>query len=138
MIKQVVTIDSASFDVGVVYIKRQARIPDGPNQGESKRGDWIRDVYGTFYDYILAFDTSAGLTKADYDTLYQLITSPVEFHTLTVPYGQATLTFFAGITGAEDNVLLMDDGTVWGNLSITFRAKAPQRLAAEVIASGTQ
>lgn len=138
MIKQVVTIDSASFDVGVVYIKRQARIPDGPNQGESKRGDWIRDVYGTFYDYILAFDTSAGLTKADYDTLYQLITSPVEFHTLTVPYGQSTMTFFAGITGAEDNVILMDDGTVWGNLSITFRAKAPQRLAAEVIASGTQ
>ena len=131
MIRQVVTIDGTSFDVGVEYIKRQARIEDGPNAGNSKRGDWIRDVYGTFYDYILAFDTSAGLTRADYDTLYNVITAPVEFHTLVVPYGQSTLSFAAGITGAEDNVILMDDGTVWGNLSITFRAKSPQRLATE-------
>ena len=132
MIRQVVTIDGASFDVGVEYIKRQARIEDGPNAGNSKRGDWIRDVYGTYYDYILAFDTSAGLSRADYDTLYSILTAPVEFHTLVVPYGQSTLTFTAGITGAEDNVILMDDGTVWGNLSITFRAKSPQRVASEV------
>ena len=129
MIRQVVTIDGTPFDVGVAYIKRKARIPDGPNAGEAKRGDWIRDVYGTFYDYILAFDTSAGLTREDYDTLYSVLTAPVEFHTLVVPYGQSTLSFYAGITGAEDNVILMDDGTVWGNLSITFRAKTPQRLA---------
>ena len=137
MIRQVVTIDGASFDVGVEYIKRQARIEDGPNAGNSKRGDWIRDVYGTYYDYILAFDTSAGLTRADYDTLYSILTAPVEFHTLVVPYGQSTLTFTAGITGAEDNVILMDDGTVWGNLSITFRAKSPQRVVSEVANSGT-
>ena len=131
MIRQVVTIDGTSFDVGVEYIKRQARIEDGPNAGNSKRGDWIRDVYGTFYDYILAFDTSSGLSREDYDTMYGILTAPVEFHTLVVPYGQSTLSFEAGITGAEDNVILMDDGTVWGNLSITFRAKIPQRLATE-------
>ena len=136
MIRQVVTIDGASFDVGVAYIKRQARIEDGPNEGNSKRGDWIRDVYGTFYDYILAFDTSAGLTREDYDTLYSIITAPVEFHTLVVPYGQSALSFSAGITGAEDNVILMDDGTVWGNLSITFRAKSPQREVSEVVNDG--
>ena len=136
MIRQVVTIDGASFDVGVEYIKRQARIEDGPNAGNSKRGDWIRDVYGTYYDYILAFDTSAGLSRADYDTLYSILTAPVEFHTLVVPYGQSTLSFAAGITGAEDNVILMDDGTVWGNLSITFRAKSPQRVVSEVENSG--
>ena len=131
MIRQVVTIDGTSFDVGVEYIKRQARIEDGPNAGNSKRGDWIRDVYGTFYDYILAFDTSSGLSREDYDTMYGILTAPVESHTLVVPYGQSTLSFEAGITGAEDNVILMDNGTVWGNLSITFRAKSPQRLATE-------
>ena len=131
MIRQVVTIDGTSFDVGVEYIKRQARIEDGPNAGNSKRGDWIRDVYGTFYDYILAFDTSSGLSREDYDTMYGILTAPVEFHTLVVPYGQSTLSFEAGITGAEDNVILMDNGTVWGNLSITFRAKKTQRLTTE-------
>ena len=137
MIRQIVTIDGTPFDVGVEYIKRQPRIEDGPNAGNSKRGDWIRDVYGTYYDYILAFDTSAGLSRADYDTLYSILTAPVEFHTLVVPYGQSTLSFAAGITGAEDNVILMDDGTVWGNLSITFRAKSPQRVVSEVENSGT-
>lgn len=137
MIRQVVTIDGASFDVGVTRIRRKARIPDGPNAGEAKRGDWIRDVYGTFYDYILTFDTAAGLSREDYDTLYSILTAPVEFHSLVVPYGQSTLAFTAGITGAEDNVILMDDGTVWGNLSITFRAKSPQRLASEVVSGGT-
>ena len=137
MIRQVVTIDGASFDVGVEYIKRHARIEDGLNAGNSKRGDWIRDVYGTYDDYILACDTAAGLTRADYDALYGILTAPVEFHTLVVPYGQSTLSFTAGITGAEDNVILMDDGTVWGNLSITFRAKSPQRLSSEVANSGT-
>ena len=137
MIRQVVTIDGASFDVGVTRIRRKARIPDGPNAGEAKRGDWIRDVYGTFYDYILTFDTSAGLSREDYDTLYSILTAPVEFHSLVVPYGQSTLSFTAGITGAEDNVILMDDGTAWGNLSITFKAKKPQRLASEVVSGGT-
>ena len=137
MIRQVVTIDGASFDVGVTRIRRKARIQDGQNAGDAKRGDWIRDVYGTYYDYILAFDTSAGLSRSDYDTLYSILTAPVEFHTLVVPYGQSTLSFAAGITGAEDNVILMDDGTVWGNLSITFRAKWPQRLSSEVANSGT-
>ena len=60
MIRQVVTIDGASFDVGVTRIRRKARIQDGQNAGDAKRGDWIRDVYGTFYDYILTFDTSPG------------------------------------------------------------------------------
>ena len=137
MIRQVVTIDGQSFDVGVAWIKRQARIEDGPNAGNSNRGAWIRHVYGTYYDYILAFDTSAGLSRADYDTLYSILTAPVAFHTLVVPYGQSTLSFAAGITGAEDNVILMDDGTVWGNLSITFRAKSPQRVVSEVENSGT-
>ena len=137
MIRQVVTIDGASFDVGVTRIRRKARIQDGQNAGDAKRGDWIRDVYGTFYDYILTFDTSAGLSREDYDTLYSILTAPVEFHSLVVPYGQSTLSFTAGITGAEDNAILMDDGTVWGNLSITFRAKSPQRLASEVVSGGT-
>lgn len=134
--QNVVKIDGAAFDVGVSSIKRRASVKDGPNAGTSKRGDWIRDVYGTTYDYVLVFDTSAGLTRADYDTLYDILTAPVEFHTLLVPYGQSTLSFYAGITGADDSVILMDDGTVWGNLSITFRAKSPQRLASEVTSSG--
>ena len=44
MNRDVVIIDGMSFEVGVEYIKRQARIQDGPNAGEFKRlPDVVRD-----------------------------------------------------------------------------------------------
>ena len=135
MLATVVTIDGQTFDVGVSSIQRTARIPDGPNAGTAKDGTRIRDVYGTFYDYSITFDTCAGLVRADYDNLYYLITAPVDFHTLVVPFAQSTLSFSAYIESADDNVILMADGNIWGNLTINFKAAAPQRLPAEVVAS---
>lgn len=137
MLSTVVTIDSQTFDVGVSSIQRTARIPDGTNSGTAKDGTYIRDVYGTFYDYSITFDTCAGLSRADYDTLYYLLTAPVDAHTLVVPFAQSTITFSAYIESADDNIILMSDGTIWGNLTVNFKAKSPQRLPEEVVASGS-
>lgn len=128
----VVTIDSQTFSVGVSKISRKAEIPDGPNEGTAKDYTWIRDVLGTAYSYTIYFDVANGLSPTDYDTLYYLLTEPVEFHTLTVPFGQSTITFSAGITSVSDNIILMDDGNIWGDLSVTFKPQSPQRLPAEV------
>lgn len=132
----VVTIDSQTFAVGVSKISRSAEIPDGPNSGTAKDYSWIRDVVGTLYSYTLTFDVANGLSPAAYDTLYYLLSAPVEFHTLTVPFGQSTITFSAGITKVTDNVILMDEGNIWGNLSITFKPQSPQRFPSEVVTSG--
>lgn len=132
MFKQVLTIDGRPFDVGVSGIKRSATIQDGQNEGTAKDYTWIRDVRGTLYDYTVTFNTSAGLTRTDYDDLYYLISAPVEFHTIEVPFGQTTLTFTAGVKTVSDEVIAMDDGTIWGKLAMTFKPKSPQRLPEEV------
>lgn len=128
----VVTIDGQTFRVGISRIARKASIDDGPNEGTAKDYTWIRDVVGTLYSYTIYFDVANGLSPADYDTLYYLLSAPVEFHTLTVPFGQSTISFSAGITELEDNVILMDGGNIWGDLSVTFKPRSPQRLPAEV------
>ena len=127
-----VTIDSQAFSVGVKRIRRKAEIPDGPNEGTAKDYSWIRDVMGTLYSYTLDFDVANGLSPTDYDTLYYLLSEPVPFHTLTVPFGQSTMTFSAGVQSVDDQMVVMDDGNIWGSLSITFKPQSPQRLPAEV------
>ncbi len=55
--------------------------------------------------------------------------SPVESHTVEMPYGLGSITYEAMIESGTDELIPMDDGTWWGNLSVSIRAKKPQRLS---------
>ena len=123
------SIDGRTFNVGVSSLSRKARIPDGKNSGNAKDGTRIRDVKGTFFDYTAVLNTAAGLSQSDYDVLYEILTAPVEFHTVVLPYGQTTMQYQAYIEGVSDIVVADNqDGTTWGNLTVNFYAKSPQRV----------
>lgn len=122
-------IDGVSYNVRVPDggLKRSASVLDGDNAGRAKSGRMIRDIIGTYYNYTLQIETN-GLDVAQYDNLYEVLTSPEEYHTIEVPYGQGTLTFQAYISNAEDAVVTMENGrNTWGGLSINFIAMAPAR-----------
>lgn len=122
-------IDGKSYDVMVPDggLQRTAAVLDGDNAGRSKSGRMIRDVIGTYYNYSLQIDTSH-LNVAQYDALYEVLTSPTDSHTIVMPYGQGTLTFEAYVSNVSDGVKLMADGkTLWGDLSVTFTAMGPKR-----------
>lgn len=122
-------IDGKGFSgVGVESLKRSFRIPDGQNAGNMLSGDYERDLVGTYYDYDLVITTS-DLTDNEYDTLFEVLSAPVNSHVVEMPYGMSSLTFEAMIEGGDDELIPMDDGTWWGNLSVSIRAKKPQRLA---------
>lgn len=122
-------IDGQGFSgVGVESLKRSFRIPDGPNAGEMLSGDYTRDIVGTYYDYDLTL-TAEQLPDSEYNALYEILSAPVESHTVEMPYGITSLTFSAMIESGTDELIPMDDGTWWGNLNISIRAKKPQRLA---------
>lgn len=124
-------IDGQSFSgVGVEALKRSFRIPDGPNAGEMMSGDYERDIVGTYYDYDLTL-TAEQLPDSEYNALYQILSAPVNSHTVIMPYGLSSITFEAMIRVGTDELIPMDDGTWWGNLSISIQAKKPQRLAGE-------
>lgn len=122
-------IDGKGFSgVGVESLKRSFRIPDGQNAGNMLSGDYERDLVGTYYDYDLVITTS-DLTDNEYDALFEVLSAPVNSHVVEMPYGMSSLTFEAMIESGGDELIPMDDGTWWGNLSVSIRAKKPQRLA---------
>lgn len=122
-------IDGKGFSgVGVESLKRSFRIPDGTNAGNMLSGDYERDLVGTYYDYDLVITTS-DLAVNEYDALFEALSAPVNSHMVEMPYGMTSITFEAMIEGGDDELIPMDDGTWWGNLNVTIRAKKPQRLA---------
>lgn len=122
-------IDGRGFSgVGVESLKRSFRIPDGINAGDMLSGDHERDIVGTYYDYDLVITTS-DLTVNEYDALFEILSAPVNSHMVEMPYGMRSITYEAMIDAGNDELIPMDDGTWWGNLNVSIRAKKPQRLA---------
>lgn len=129
MMEYLFKIDGRGFSgVGVESLKRSFRIPDGTNAGDMLSGDYERDLVGTYYDYDLVITTS-DLSANEYDALFEALSAPVNSHMVEMPYGMTSITFEAMIEGGDDELIPMDDGTWWGNLNVTIRAKKPQRLA---------
>ena len=122
-------IDGRGFSgVGVEAVKRSFRIPDGPVAGKMLSGYLTGDITGTYYDYDLTL-TAQQLPDNEYNELYEILSAPVESHMVEMPYGLGSLTFEAMIETGTDELIPMDDGTWWGNLSVSIRSKKPQRLA---------
>lgn len=123
------TIDGVGYPgVGVESLTRSALIKDGQNAGELMSGEYERDLVGTYYHYTLVLSgMEPGST--DYDAMYEVLTAPVNSHQVVMPYGQGTLSFQAYIQNAGDALIAMTDTeNWWGNLTIQFMAKRPQRV----------
>lgn len=123
------TIDGKSYDVFVPEggIKRSAQVLDGENAGRAKSGIMIRDIIGTYYNYSIEIDTK-NLDVSTYDELYEVLSAPADSHSITVPYGQGSITFLAYVTSAEDTLETMaGEVNQWTGLKINFIAMKPYR-----------
>lgn len=123
-----INIDGVDYKVNVGALQRYARVLDGGNEGLTVSGAYRRDILGTYYDYLLTIKTNQQ-TEADYDALYEVITDPsVEYHEVTLPYGQTTLTFKAYVQSVSDRMTINTPATKrWKNLQVRFYAQRPQR-----------
>lgn len=126
-------VDGIEFTRAVVdKPKRTFQILDGENAGRLIRiAKMERDVLGTFYNYNMTID-SRFMTREEYDTLYDLLSAPDDFHMIEIPYAQGTLVYEAYVTNGTDELIAIRNGVnIWGNLSINFIAMEPQRRPAE-------
>lgn len=120
-------VDGRAFSVGVTKLTRQVEIRDGGNAGNVLSGRYRRDIIGIFYTYILEI-SAAGMSQEDYDALQAVLISPVESHLVTMPDGQGTITYEAYVQAVNDALEISEDtGNQWGNMTVEFRATAPQR-----------
>lgn len=122
-------IDGVTYDkVLVSSLKRRFEIRDGTNAGDSMAGTRIRDIVGTYFSYELVIDASL-LTPEQYDRLYEVITTPTARHLVCFPYGQTTYEFEAEIDDGADDLMLFEPGyNLWQGLTITFRARKPNKV----------
>lgn len=122
------TIDGMEFDVDVTELKRKFAVTDTDNSGRTMNGNMHRDIIGTYYNYTLSIEPKkTEKSRKDYDTLYELLSAPVESRILVVPYAQSTLKFKAYITNGEDNLKIRKSLNLWDGLSVNFIATEPQR-----------
>lgn len=121
------TVDGKEYNVFVTELTRSARVEESNLSGDVKSGEHFRDIIGTYYDYSMSIGTDS-LSPEDYDSLYEILSAPVESHTVRLPYGRTILEFEAYIEELEDN-MKSDRKTDrnWTDLSIMFYAKKPQR-----------
>ena len=128
MISYPITLDGVTYpSIRIMSIKRSFSVLDGENAGRVMTGAMERDIIGTFYNYAVEVDAD-NIAPAEYDAFYDVISSPVDSHTLVVPYAQTTLEFEAYVSNGEDELEIMGDTfNRWGNLSFNFIAMAPQR-----------
>lgn len=126
----VFTIDGVDLRLWVTSLKRKFEVLDTQNSGRVQSFRMYRDIGGTFYNYTMEIMPDKS-NRADYDTFYQIVSSPVESHMMTFPYGQETLTFEAYVTNGEDNLKIRKEGgkqvNKWDGLSLNFIAMEPQR-----------
>lgn len=121
------TVDGQEFNVFVTELTRSAAIVESKASGDVKNGDHFRDVVGTRYNYSMTIATDS-LSKADYDGLYEILTAPVEYHRVVLPYGRSTLEFDAYIETAEDRVKSdRETERTWADLTLDFYSKGVQR-----------
>lgn len=126
----VFTIDGVDLRLWVTGLERNFAVTDTEHSGRVQNYEMYRDVAGTFYNYTLTAEPDPKY-REDYDTFYDIITAPENFHVITVPFAQRTLEFKAYVTSGKDEVKPIMEGDKqvnrWSGLSIQFIAKAPQR-----------
>lgn len=124
------SVDGRYFNVRIPEegIKRSFSVADSDKAGRVLTGRMMRDIIGTFYNYTINIDTNT-LSKSEYDEFYEIISSPVDYHTITVPYAQSALKFDAYITGGEDTLKISNSGgNTWTGLSLNFVAMEPRKV----------
>lgn len=126
----VFSVDGVQYSkLHVVSLKRSFAVLDGENAGRTMDGAMQRDIIGTYYNYSLEIDPS-GSDPAEYDSFYEVISSPSDSHSVSFPYGQSSLEFEAYVSNGEDELWDIFKGqNRWTNLTVNFIAMTPQRSA---------
>ena len=123
---KLIEIDGVKYDVYDTKITRGFQILDGENVGRLMNGKMERDVIGTYYNYTWELSPA---DYEDYDELYEVLSAPVDYHIITVPYGRdSTKTFQAYVTSGQDELIHVGNNrNYWEGLSVQFIAINPAR-----------
>lgn len=122
---QGITIDGTFFDIPMISLKRRAEFLD---KYAKRTNDGIlkRELIGVYFNYTLAVGMMDNMTL--YNELWDKLTEPTEFHTVTLPSSAGNYTFVAYITNVADDAFKLVNGkNYFSGLTCEFIAKEPAR-----------
>lgn len=90
--------------------------------------DWY-DTIGVRFNHEITVTQNPETTAEESDEFFNLLSSPEDIHTVTLPHGTGEITYNAHITsGARELIDIIDGQYVWSDdIVISFRSVAPQR-----------
>jgi len=120
-----VTIDGTTFDIPVLSLTRRADFLDKYAERTSD-GVLHRELIGVYFNYTLQLGTTTD--TAEYAALWQKLTEPEEFHTVTVPDEDGNLTFTAYFSNVGDELRRIQGASrFFKSLTVNFTAQSPAR-----------
>lgn len=120
-----IIIDGTTYNIGVKSLKRSADFLDKYAQ-RTENGDLNRELIGVYFNYQLEFAPTND--AAQYSALWDKLTEPVEFHTVTVPDENGSYTFTAYFSGVGDEIRqIRGSQSYFQALTAKFTAKSPAR-----------
>ena len=124
---QGITIDGQYFDVPFASVKRSADVLDKYAE-RSDDGVLHREVLGVYINYVITF----GIIDDEdlYNRLFDKLTEPVEFHTISIPNrGDQAFEFHGYIAKVSDEMLkVYDESIQWQNLTCSMVQERPNRV----------
>jgi len=122
-----IQIDGVHFDIPMVSLKRSADFLDKYAE-RVEAGDLERELIGVYYNYALTVGTSEAFGETDYDSFWDKMTEPVEFHDISIPTANGYYTFKGYISSVSDEYeKILNGKAVFKGFTCKFTAKSPAR-----------
>ena len=119
-----IEIDGNTYNVPVVSCDISADFLDKFAE-RTIDGKLHRELIGVYFNYQLKFGSAS---MADFTLLWDKLTEPVEFHTVTIPEGDSQLTYTAYFAGIKGRLSRVKGSTYfWKDLTVNFIAQEPSR-----------
>lgn len=121
-----IRIDGNKYNVGVISLKRKGEFLDKYAE-RTEDGVLHRELIGVYFNYQLRLGWSYN-DPASYDSLWNALTEPNEFHTVQVPDGsKGNFIFQAYFSNVSDELFSSNGSQYWKNLTVNFTAQSPSR-----------
>jgi hypothetical protein len=120
-----IIIDGETYTLPILSITRRADVLDKYAE-RTQDGVLHREIIGVYFNYQLKFGSSTD--TAEYARLWNKLTEPVEFHTVTVPDEDGDFTFTAYFSKVGDELRKQKNAkNFWKDLTVNFTAREPAR-----------
>jgi hypothetical protein len=120
-----IIIDGTTYNIPVLSIDRTGDFLDKYAE-RTEDGILHRELIGVYFNYKLKFGST--FDTIEYAALWNKLTEPTEFHTVTVPDENGDYTFTAYFSNVSDSLRRSTDASnFWKNLTANFTAQSPAR-----------